>query len=541
MMADSSPPAGPSRKENVKAPRQGWALTALGVPAAFAVGLVLRSAFLPGKTFWRDEAWVAWVVGLPAEARAGVQHVAPLGFLAAVRAFAALVPSLRPEVAYRMVPLAAGVASMVLLPVLARRLRAGQPAVASTAWLAAGMPALVYYSRELKPYSLDLLWATLLLLLALQVTQGPADGRATWGRWLALAGLSAAGPWISYGAPFPTAAALGWIAWRTMRTGGRRGAAAAVVTTAIFAVGVAAAYVVYLRGQVAHPLLPLMWDDALRETGLPFTLAVAARSGDAVRQSLVYLFPTVWPAAAALALIGVSALPPGGRGALLWCWAAAAVLAGGCAAARLYVVSHGRFLLFLAPPLVVSVTAGLARCCDLALRRFGPRATAVAAIALSAACALSWGAQSLRRRLPPDTGRPRPFVFDVMQDVPALVDWLDARRVPPSALLIGRYAADPFRFYSRGRLEGARLMGFRGHGYGAEFGEWLEGRSQGWMLLVDEEAGSYRRTLAAASFRIETVASARGAVVWRVTREASPPRTPPDIRAGGGAPTGPRG
>jgi hypothetical protein len=258
-----------------------------------------------------------------------------------------------------------------------------------------------------------------------------------------------------------------------------------------------------------------------------------------VRRPLQYLVPAVGPLAAVRAVIGAAALPSRGRGAVLWCWLGSAALAGGCAAANLYVVAHGRFLLFLAPAVIVCVATGLARCCDLALHRLGRRAAAGVAVVLSAAWAVAWGAQSLQRRLPPDTARPRPFVFDVIQDVPALVSWLDARRVPPSMLLVGRYAADPFRYYSRGRLDGARLMGFGGHGYGAEFTAWLAGRREGWLLLVSEEAGSYRRTLSGAAFHIQEVAAARGAVVWYVTREASPQRTPQGTRDGVGAPSGP--
>src|SRR5829696_387677 len=107
-----------------------WAATVL--IAAALTGIVLRVAYLGGKPFWRDEAWVARVVELPPAERATILHVCPPGFLATVRTVAALLPALSPEVAYRILPLAAGVASMALLPLLARRLGAPQSAALCT-------------------------------------------------------------------------------------------------------------------------------------------------------------------------------------------------------------------------------------------------------------------------------------------------------------------------------------------------------------------------------------------------------------------------
>jgi hypothetical protein len=161
------------------------------------------------------------------------------------------------------------------------------------------------------------------------------------------------------------------------------------------------------------------------------------------------------------------------------------------------------------------------------------------AVCAAAAWAIAWGGLSVYRRLQPDAAHPQPFLFDVIQDVDPLVAGLLDRALPPLELGVGRQAADAFRYYARGRLPGARLMGFGGHAYGREFADWLQERDQAWMLLVAEEAGSYRRTLEGSSFRIEPLASARGALVWRITPAASRPRTPAGNRAAAGGASGP--
>jgi hypothetical protein len=358
-------------------------------------------------------------------------------------------------------------------------------------------------------------------------------------RWLALFLLAAIAPWVSYGAVFPTAAVLAWIAWRRVRDTRTWPAVWTPAATAvILGAALALAYWLYLRRQIAHPWLAPMWDDVLQPPGAPSARALAQALADVLGVPLWYLFPGVSAVAAVLGLVGVVALPATGRWPLLWCWLGSASLAAAAALANVYVVARGRFLLFLAPPLIVGVAAGLARGCDFALRRLGRDTAGWTGVAVAAAMALAWGAQSIDRRLRPETRRPEPFVFDVIQDVEPLVARLDAERVPPSTVLVGRYAADPFRYYSRGRLGGARLMSFRGHPVGDEFQSWLMERDDGWVLLVDEEAGSYRRALETAAFAVEPAATARGAVVWRISRRVSRPRTPPGTRVGGGVATG---
>src|SRR4029079_14835025 len=121
--------------------------------AAIALAVAVRVAFLADKAFWRDEAWVALLVRDPLQA-ATDGRAAPFGFLLLTRLVAAISPG-PPEITYRLIPLAAGVAAVPLVARLALALGGSRAVALTAAWLAAGMQGLVYYSRELKSYDLD--------------------------------------------------------------------------------------------------------------------------------------------------------------------------------------------------------------------------------------------------------------------------------------------------------------------------------------------------------------------------------------------------
>jgi hypothetical protein len=488
--------------------------------AALAVAVAARAVLLGAKPFWRDEAWIAWLIELPPATRGHVLHVTPAGFLALTRALALLLPGVAPEVAYRLLPLAAGLATVALLPALARRAGASDRAALACLWLAAGLPALVYYSRELKSYALDALWAVAVPLLVWDLAE-PRPRAGAVLRALALAGLVCAAPWLAYGALFPTGAALGWLAWRLARHGSARRRLAALAIAVLFASALAAAFVVYLRAQIGHPMLPDMWRDVLGAPGGPTALPRMLWTVHAV--SVPYLLPGVWLAGVALAALGTASLPR--PSLLLSGLVLSAAGAGLAAAANLYLVSHGRFLLFLAPPWLVLAAAGLVRGGERALGRVHPVLGRWCGVAVAVLAGLWWAGDAVARRRPAEPRRPEPFVYDVIQDVRPLVDWLRVAGVPPAKVLVSRHAREPVRYYGRDRLRGALMLGHRDHAYGPVVDAWLSRvPDEAWLLLVDEEVPGYREVLERRGFAIEPAVASRGGVVLRV-RPASLPRT----------------
>jgi len=131
-------------------------------------------------------------------------QVAPPGFLwlelGASRLFGFTEPALR------LVPFLAGAASVVLFWKLSRKLLDHRSALLSMAVFAASFYP-TRYAAEVKPYSLDLLLALVILLAAWALHERP---RAT-GRWVAFGALAAASAWLSYPSIFVSGGACLWL------------------------------------------------------------------------------------------------------------------------------------------------------------------------------------------------------------------------------------------------------------------------------------------------------------------------------------------
>ena len=286
--------------------------------AALAVAAVVRVAWLADKPFWRDEAWVA------ALAREAGLHFelsprpVPAGFLF-LTAVALRLPLLPPEVALRLLPLFAGLATVALLPLLVRELQGRPGADGAAAWIAAGMPVLIYYSRELKPYALDGLLAVAVPWLAWRAFAEGQPERPPRER-VAFAAVLAAAPWTTFGSTFPIGAALAWAGFRAWRSPHARRAFAGLAL--LYALSFLAAYTVVVRDQSTFPRLLQSWQPDmawLHEKPWPVPLVRAASLYAQV--ALGTTFPVVWPAAAALCALGAFSWPSPGRSFL--------VLAGG--------------------------------------------------------------------------------------------------------------------------------------------------------------------------------------------------------------------
>ena len=494
------------------------------MPLALGVALAARVAWLWTKPFWRDEAWVARVAGQPLDALLRDPYPVPLGFVALVKMTGAL-PLAPPEIALRLVPLAAGLAALPALAALARKLGATAWTTAAAVWLAAGLPALVYYSRELKPYSLDLLLAALVPWLALEAgAAAPAnDPRRARRAGAALIACALATPWVSYGGNLVVAPTLAWTAWRC----GRRNRLTWIAAVA-FAVSFSAAYWTVLAAQSEIPSLRTTWGEDLGpDAPAPRPARAAAALGRYFAVSLPYLFPWVWPIAGVLALVGLWTWPRRQRALLAALCLAPALATAVAVGLGRYVAAHGRFLLFAAPPLLLMVAAGLVHVGAAAARGLGRGGGERAGALVAAAAAVAWATQGLGHRVGPYQNDPdRYFLFDVLHDVEPVIADAERRVSPGTPVMVSRYAGEPFLFYSRGRLPGAFVCTRRTcPDEGPVVEAWLRGiRDHGFIiLLAEEERSGLRNTARAHGLDVRAVARARGVRLWELKRAGPQP------------------
>jgi hypothetical protein len=164
------------------------------------LGVFLRTiVYLSGRAFWMDEASLwgnlagkrIFDFSLPLSGN----QLAPLGFLSAQRAVMSILGV--STYASRLLPLACGLLSLFLFARLARRILARRPAMIALV-LFSFSDELIYYSSELKPYSLDLAIGLAVSLIALEDLGKPISMRR--GAALAIAAVGA--PWFSFASAF---------------------------------------------------------------------------------------------------------------------------------------------------------------------------------------------------------------------------------------------------------------------------------------------------------------------------------------------------
>jgi hypothetical protein len=217
---------------------------------ALVLGALLRLAqYAVNRSLWLDEALLvsnfldrSWA-GLLEPFHRG--QTSPLGFLALEKLAVAALG--RSEYALRLVPLMAGLATLALLPRVARRFatRAAFPLAVALVALA---PFLVYYSSEVKQYAFDALSSLVVLALAYDLARRPRDGRL-------LAAFCAAGVvavWLSQPVVFMLAGTGAVLGLRALRRGDRRSVALLTAVAAAWVASFAGAYLV-ARHQLEDP------------------------------------------------------------------------------------------------------------------------------------------------------------------------------------------------------------------------------------------------------------------------------------------------
>ncbi len=478
--------------------------------AALLVAIVVRVALLAEKPFWRDEVWVALAAEAPLAAMTERPRPLPVGFLA-VTQLATYLP-LPPEVGYRLVPLAAGLALVPLLGRFALALGAPLPVALAAVWLAAGAPALVYYSRELKSYGLDALIAVLVPLLALRLFgRGAGAGVSPPRAGAALLVVLAVAPWLTFGTAFVVAAVLAWgwgWWWPAAPRGPRRWWLAASVA---YAVSFALVFHFFLGAQSTSPTLHQVWRPMALDAAAASWLARVARgAGRFATLTLEYALLVPWPVALVPVLLGAWCWPRRGRALLCWLYLGAGAATLGAALAGRFLIGEERLLLFALPPLLLATAAGLVALGGWLGRDRG----ATVALAAAATFSLVWSGRALAHRLVP--GPDRHFVFDIVHDVDGMLAASAALIPVGEPVYVAQFASRAFKYYGNGRFADATVCWERCE-LTPVTSAWLDRHERrGWLVLSADDVGWLTTFFAANGVAHEERLSRRGMRLWRV-------------------------
>lgn len=245
-----------------------------------AAGAAVRIAqYLADRALWSDEAYLALNLlhRSPSELvqRLDFNQSAPILFLVLEKATITLLgPS---EYALRFVPLACGLVSLGAFALLAKRLL--HPAAAPLAVLLfATADGLVYYSSELKPYSVDVLAAVVLLLAGDRLLTSRRSFRRL--DWILLTAASALLLFASYAALFVAAGVLLSLAIEIGRHWHRKCLRHLAPVVTIWTCAAAAALLLVLRQRVGVAEGPSVMDPSwVSELGSAIAASLAYSPG----------------------------------------------------------------------------------------------------------------------------------------------------------------------------------------------------------------------------------------------------------------------
>lgn len=226
------------------------------IAVAIAAGVMLRLLqYGANRSLWLDEVLMVPAIMRPSFqdllSPASWSHLPP-GFLFLEKMVVTLLGE--SEYALRLLPFLAGIAALLLFVRVAQRL-VTPTAVPIAVALFALSPFLVYYTSELKPYSTDVLAATLLLLAASELigrAVTPRRAAAFGAAAVIAAGFSLTSVFVSAGA----ALALLFGAWRS---GDRQGVRALAGVLAGWAIVFGTPYLLFVHGSATNEYARDFW------------------------------------------------------------------------------------------------------------------------------------------------------------------------------------------------------------------------------------------------------------------------------------------
>jgi hypothetical protein len=451
-----------------------------------SVGTLLRLLqFAVDRALWLDEALIVRSVldrgfaGLLQPLEFG--QTAPYGFLVLERLAVTLLGT--GEYALRLVPLLAGLGALYLFPAVARRYVSAPARIVALAIVALA-PFLVYYSSEVKQYSLDVLVALGVLWAAAELR----DRRP--GTALKAALIGVLGVWFSQPAVFMLAGAGLALMHVAVRDGDRRRMGMLVAVGTAWLVSFAGSYAVSRHSLADPEYMQAFWRDGFMPLP-PASLAEWAWLPERIlrifREPLGVMGSDPFPAlrilqtAAGVILCAAGAAWMARRRPLrlalaglpfLLMVAASAVHAYPFAGGYL---SSGRVLMFLVPSLALVLGEGAVR-----LWRAAPagRAAAAAAVALMLAPSLVYAVVS---------------VPHVRAEVKPLLQYSAEQRQPGDLLYVYYNGRPQYLYYAPryGWTEGNTVMGICSRLRPAAYIDdlvRLRGRPRVWLLFVDGKA-----------------------------------------------------
>jgi len=327
--------------------RSDRSLTLLGITVAGLLGLGLTFRLIhfgATRSLWIDEARLA--INIASRSYRGLllpldyDQTAPPLFLWLTKLATAVLGV--DEQALRLLPLVAGLATVLLAYPMARRLV--RPATAVFVLTGAALsPVLIYYSNEVKPYAVDALLTMGLVWLTLDWGEKKGDLRAS----LSLLAAGAVAVWTSTPSPFVLAAAF-LAVLLCPRVGRETRVRFALLAGAVWLTSFSIAYLAVYRAAAGNPYLQNFWAYSFLDPGRP---ELAARAWQGARDLMYGLF------------LGGSVEPPMTRFESVTASAVTTVLLGlACVGAyRLKVVAGAWRLALLVAPIAMAIGAAVFR------------------------------------------------------------------------------------------------------------------------------------------------------------------------------------
>ncbi len=312
-------------------------------------GLRLISYAL-NRSLWVDEALLALNIvkqpwGMLLRAVPVNDQVAPPGFLVLDRGMVALIgPN---EWAVRSIPLLAGVAGMILFWRLAQRVLRPSGALMALGLFVLSEP-LVRYSFEVKPYEVDALVSTVILLTFVKVL----DTNFHWRVVATYAALAMVAPWFSY----PSTLVLGGCGMVLLVTSFRQGKGLVglllVACAGLLSGGLL--YLVAMRPALSHQGLAEFWNETYPP--LPVSFSALRWYYGAVRILFEYALGAIPGVPILACIVGIASFYI--RHRRFW-WAMLATVLLTLAASGLHFYPfYNRLLLFLFPIVLLLIGEG---------------------------------------------------------------------------------------------------------------------------------------------------------------------------------------